>query len=267
VSPAPRQPGFFALFFSHLRGARTNNTQPKQTNLMKAKAIMFTIASLVAGIMPTDAAIAYVSNVWNGPGDMLHAYSNNALMNSGLVTIGYFPAEVTRFDIDTIPELYAKLSSFTVITSARPGSYSPTLYFAAPGYVDQLDVTRFGDPTPQGPLVTTGSPLLGRTLYSIVTDAPSLGVSTLMSEFALVQGRTIITETYGIQEYYASIGSLQDYAKSPSLPIIGTIGTFQGDVGLGEGLYYTLKMSYVPEPSTALLGALGVLGALGLRRR
>ena len=31
--------------------------------------------------------------------------------------------------------------------------------------------------------------------------------------------------------------------------------------------YRTLKMSYVPEPSTALLGALGVLGALGLRCR
>jgi hypothetical protein len=227
---------------------------------MKTKTMIFAFSSLVAGIMPSDAALAVVSNVINGPGDMLHAYSNNALMNSGLVTIGYFPAEVTRFDIDTIPELYAKLSSFTVITSARPGSESPSLGFAVPGYVDQLNFTKFG-----GLQVTTGNPLLGRTLYSIVTSAPSLGTSTPMSEFALVEAGTI-KDDIPLENYYYSIGPLA-YSASPP-PIIGTIGSYHGNLyPFDPGTWRTLKMSYVPEASTALLGVLGVFGALGLRRR
>jgi nitrate/nitrite transporter NarK len=85
-----------------------------------------------------------------------------------------------------------------------------------------------------------------------------------MSEFALVEAGTI-RDDFPMEHTYVPMGSFP-YSGSPP-PIIGTIGTFYGDTGLGEGAYYTLKMSYVPEPSTALLGALGVLGALGLRRR
>ena len=90
-----------------------------------------------------------------------------------------------------------------------------------------------------------------------------------MSEFALVESGTI-KDDVPIENYYYSIGPLGYSASPPSQlppPIIGTIGTFQGDPGAGPGTYRTLKMSYVPETSTALLGALGVLGALGLRRR
>lgn len=49
-------------------------------------------------------------------------------------------------------------------------------------------------------------------------------------------------------------------------PIIGTVGAFTGDAGAGPGIYQTLNMAVVPEPSTILLNALGLLGLLWQRR-
>jgi hypothetical protein len=223
---------------------------------MKTKTMIFAFSSLIAGMMPLNAAKVMVYNAFVGPGDTLYANFDNSLMaTSGLVTMGYFPASVTSFDIDTIPELLSKLSSYTLITSKVPGSYSDTIGLPAPGYAIQDIFTNIG-------VVTSGSPLLGRKMYSIVTSAPTLGAATLASEFALVEVGTI-KDDLPVENTYTSL----DPTNALFVPLIGTIGSFNGETTLGTGTFLTLKMSYVPEPSTALLGALGVLGALGLRRR
>ncbi len=48
----------------------------------------------------------------------------------------------------------------------------------------------------------------------------------------------------------------------------GGTGTFIGDANFagGEGSYNTLKLATVPEPSAAILGAIGALGLLRRRR-
>ncbi len=60
----------------------------------------------------------------------------------------------------------------------------------------------------------------------------------------------------------------KEYTINPSglIPLIGTLGIYNGDAGGGEGEYKTLKTTLIPEPSAALLGSLGVLVLLRRRR-
>jgi hypothetical protein len=215
---------------------------------MKIKTTLIALSSLLAGVVASNAAGIMVVNISAGPGDTLYATSTNTLMNSGMVTMGYFPSTITTADIDTLPELLLNLNSYTTITSARPGSPNTLLGSSNPGYVDQADFTSIGN-------ITGVNPLLGRMLYSIVTNGNTLTGNT---EYALL-----------------AIGAIKDdvpvenqYVSNPTglAPIIGTIGAFNGDAGAGPGTYGTLKMLAVPEASTALLGALGALGLLRRRR-
>jgi hypothetical protein len=222
---------------------------------MKMKTTLLAVTGLVASMVASNAALVIVSNVAAGPGDTLYATQTNSLMDGGLVTIGYFDASVTTADIDTIPELFSRLSGFTLLTSAAPGSMGFQFGAAIPGYADQENKTQIGT----GP-IAIGNPLLGRMLYSIVTSASSLGSATGTSQFALVPIGTITADGPPTETTYVS--------NPVNAPIIGTIGAFNGDAnfGGGEGAYNTLKMTSVPEASTALLGALGALGLLRRRR-
>jgi MYXO-CTERM domain-containing protein len=225
---------------------------------MKLKSILFAISGLALGVMSSNAATMIVSNVALGPGDTLYANRNNSLMNGGIVTMGYFPASVLLADIDTIQELYTQLNNFTVVTSAAPGTLSAQLQTSNPGYADQAAATSVGTVS-----VTNSSPLLGRQIYSIVTNFATLGQAasaplTDTSEFALV----------AIGAFGDDVPFENQYSSNPAgkAPIIGTLGAFNGDAGAGDGAYLTLRMDAVPEPSAALLGALGALGLLRRRR-
>jgi MYXO-CTERM domain-containing protein len=169
---------------------------------------------------------------------------------SGFVTIGYFAAGVNVADIDTIPELIAQLGTFTALQTATPNVSGAGTIFAGPGYVAE-DFSIY-------PLVTAISSLLGRSLYALASDATNLASVTSGSGFSLFFVDTIKEDSPVENQYTANPAGIS--------PIIGTLGTFTGDPGLGEGTYTTLKMSVVPEPSAALLGALGALGLLRRRR-
>lgn len=224
---------------------------------MNIKTALFASIGLFAGITATDGAGVIINNLVNGPithtweGDMLYANQDGTLMNGGLVTMGYFPSQVSAADVDTIGELLAHLATFTTITFAVPGSPNYALGTANPGYVDQPDFTTIG-------VIGHGHALRGRMLYSIITSAWSLGSASSSAQYALV-----------------AIGSLRvdeplenQYSSNPLglTPIIGTLGTFTGDAGAGSGIYQTLNMAVVPESSTTLLILLGILSLLWRRR-
>jgi|LakMenEpi03Aug12_release.lakeMendotaPanAssembly.Ray.scaffolds.fasta_scaffold177063_2 hypothetical protein len=220
---------------------------------MKNKIAILSALTLLSGSMNSNAASFIISNVVNGIGDTLYADASNNLMNGGIVTIGYFSAVIDVTDIDTIPELYAQLSNFTTVTSLAPGSYSTTLDGLYAGYAEQSEATSAGN-------ITVGNALLGRSIYSIITNASSLAAATAASQFALVLIGTIADDN-PVENTYS--------ANPVNAPIIGSIGSYTGNAsGLGtvEDTYVTLKMSAVPEPSAALLGAFGVLGLLRRRR-
>ncbi len=218
---------------------------------MKIKSTLLTLATMFVGVMSSNAATMIISNVTDGPGDTLYATSTNSLMNGGIVTMGYFAAGITQSQINTISGLVANLGSFTIVTSLAPGSPSSSLSASVPGYAQQDTPTSIGN-------ITGVNPLLGRTVYSIVTSAASLALATGSSEFALLNLGNI-TDDVPVE------GSFSADPKG-RVPVIGTIGTFTGDPGSGAGTYGTLKMAVVPEPSAALLGAIGALGLLRRRR-
>jgi hypothetical protein len=115
--------------------------------------------------------------------------------------------------------------------------------------------------------ISSSSALIGRSIYSIITDASSLASATSSNLFAVVKIGTISADELGDNTYTSNPAGLT--------PIIGSNDTFTGDLGLdfdgpggepglGTQTYTTLKL--VPEPTTTLLGAIGALALLRRRR-
>lgn len=220
---------------------------------MKLKKTLMIGLALVSGTLASNGAQMILNNVVGGPGDTLYATSTNTLMNGGVVAIGYF--NTSAINPTTIADLASNISNFIIVTSAVPGSNSDTLGGSFAGYLEQTSFTSVS-----GGLVTpsNNSALLNRNIYEIVTSASSLAAATGTSEFALLKIGTFQDDGALENQYFGD--------PAGKTPIIGTLGTFNGDAGGGPGTYNTLKMAVVPEPSAALLGAIGALGLLRRRR-
>lgn len=222
---------------------------------MKLKTLILAGFAMISGTLVSHGAQFIINNVAFGPGDYLFATSNNSLMNSGVVAFGYFnSSSITTADVDTIPELYGQLGNFITVTSGIPGSFSTTLGGSFPGYLEQTVFTN-------GPFVTPGGAndaLLNRPIYAIMSSAASLGSALATDEFGLYQVAIFLDDGGTENQYFAD--------PAGRAPIIGSNGTFIGDAGGGSGTYNTFQMAVVPEPSTLLLSALGVLALLRRKR-
>jgi MYXO-CTERM domain-containing protein len=226
---------------------------------MKLKTTILALSSLVLASVSSNAASMIVTNVSNGPGDTLYALNNNSLLDTGLVTMGYFIPGITQSQIDTIPELKAVLSTptnYITVTSSIPGAVGSGL---SAGYAS-------GTALDMGS-ITGSNALIGRTIYSIILNQGTLAdfvsnASSITNQVALVNIGLIKDD----------VPDLQLYSSNPQAPAVAVIGSFDTlDITddsnpLGNGTYSTLKMAVVPEPSAALLGALGALGFLRRRR-
>jgi hypothetical protein len=232
---------------------------------MKNKITLLTTSLLLSGSLVSNAAIFAISNVVTFTDDTLYA-DNNVPMTGGSVTIGYFGSTIVDTDIDTIDELVQLLGSFNVRSEATPGAVMGTFGFGSAGYADNFDTaTSFG-------LInnTTNTSLLTRSIYSIVTSASSLATATASDKFALVKIGTIGNDEVGELTYSSNPAGI--------VPLIGSVGSVTTDLGIafddgngnlvpiGTQTYSTLNLAAIPEPSTALLGALGALALLRRRR-
>jgi hypothetical protein len=209
--------------------------------------------------MSSSAATMFIQNPSNGPGDTLYALNNNTLMDGGIVTMGYFASSVNVGDISTIAGLVANLGSFTAITTVVPGSLSTSFGVAVPGYAEGSDAAGVAIP---GGSILVGNALMGRSVYQIVTNSATLSGATTANQFALIGFGTITGDDAGTQAITGNI------SIGGNVYLSGGAGTFNGDASFagGEGSYNTLKLAAVPEPSAALLGAIGALGLLRRRR-
>jgi hypothetical protein len=217
---------------------------------MKLKAVLFVSSMLLAGVTSSNAAQYQLLNLAGGPGvDTLWANADGSLMNgTGTVAIGYWAAGVTTADIDTIAELVPLLASFTSQQAAIPGI---STNFPAPGFLNE-------DPF-LGATITGVNTLIGKGIYVIATSAASLVAATTADAFSL----------FYVRDIQDDVPLEQTYTGNPATGtvIIGSIGSFDdaaNSLGVGAGVYSTLEL--VPEPSAALLGALGALGLLRRRR-
>jgi hypothetical protein len=213
---------------------------------MKLKFAILTSILGFTGI--SNGAIYNINNVVNGVGDTLYANSLNLLSTGTITTIGVFPAGFAL--TSSLTDKAVLLSNYTTLSSGLTGGPSSSLGGNPAGYAEY-------DPDDQANILT-GNALLGRSLYSFMGNASTLAGST---EFSLVLLGTILEDLPNENSYSSNPAGLT--------PIIGSLGTFNGDAGGGPGISTTLKtasLGAVPETSSALLGAIGALGLLRRRR-
>jgi hypothetical protein len=213
------------------------------------KSLLFSAVASLYVVCSASGANYAINNVVAGPGDVLYADAANAPLTGSIVTLGIF---TEGFDVQASVEandISALIDNFTIITSALTGNYSVSLGGNFAGYVEGGEV--------DGSLLIGSDPLIGVTLYSFVGNASTLEEST---SFALLNMYVFVDEEAGELDYSANP------LASPYSPLIGEYDSVTGDYGAGEGTYGTLKLAAIPEPSTALLGALGALGLLRRRR-
>jgi hypothetical protein len=197
---------------------------------MKLKPKLLVAATSAALILPASAALMQINNLVDGAGDTLYANNDNSLMSAGVVTIGYFPDGVNPKDI---PSLLANLGSFTVIDSQTAGItaiFGPE--FVVPGYAG----TATAQQVPGG-LVTGASPLLGRNIYSIFSNAASIAAATSDSQFGMVSLGVFLDDDPSENTYFSN--------PAGRTTIIGSFDTIdiEGDT------FYTLKMDVGGGPA------------------
>lgn len=202
----------------------------------------------VALLSQASAATYLVSNVVLGDGsaDALYQDVDDSLLNGSIVALGYFTGGTPSSSLNDIA---TTISSFTLQASALTGSNSDSLGGSFAGYVEAALVS--------GASITGSNALLGQSMYVFVGNAATLEASTAWA--------------------LASIGTIQDdvpveqqYTANPFgvTPLIGSVGSYTGNAsGFGTSTYNTLKLAAVPEPSAALLGAIGAVLLVVRRRR
>jgi hypothetical protein len=206
------------------------------------------VAALVAILSQANAATYVISNVVTGDtNDVLFENFDGTALNGGIVALGYF---ATTAPSSSLVDIQTTIANFTLQTSALTGTFSEDLEGSFAGYVQAGSFS--------GDSIISPSALIGQSMYMFVGNASTLESSTA---WALAAVKTIQSDVPFNQTYNANPNG------STILGDIGTFDTFTGDVGLGAGTYNTLKLAQaIPEPSAALLGAIGAMAILRRRR-
>jgi hypothetical protein len=212
---------------------------------MKLKSALAAATLVLVGATVSNAATFAISNLVDTTTDALFSDASGTPMVGGVATLGYFPAGVV---ISSLADLNINLGSFTLLSSATIGATAEALGSDYNGYAIATTGNDIG-------AVTAGNPLLGRTLYTIFGNGANLETSTL---FGAVNVGDIVDDVPVPSTYGGNPGG------AGSVVVVGSLRTFQGDIGFGTNSYSTVNL--VPEPSAALLGALGALGLLRRRR-
>ena len=216
---------------------------------MKTKLLF--AAAVLAMASVSNGATYLVSNVASGTSNdvLIETKATGALLNGGIVAIGWFTGGAPSSNLALIT---TTISNFNMQASVLAGSYSVDLGGSYAGYYQGSLVT--------GSTILTGNPLIGQGVYLFAGNASTLAAST---EYAIVKVGTYTAEDAAFPNQYTANASS---VLTPSNRVIGTLDSVGNPLG---GTSQSLKLDAVapiPEPSAALLGALGVLGLLRRRR-
>ena len=194
------------------------------------------VALVIAGFTAANAATITVTNLSAGTFAAVADAGGN-LLTSGIVTIGTYSSEPTGID--------------DVLDNYTPFAQSIGFFGAgAPGYFT-------GDINQNIPL---GSSLVGQNVYVVIGNGASLGASDNFLVWKATANDA--GNTYTADNPVGGPGTVTVLGDKGT-PLVGDFGTVY-DSPLGSQAGYT--MAGVPEPSIALLGALGVLGLIRRRR-
>lgn len=226
------------------------------------------ISSIIAlSCASTNAGVVSLTNTnLGGIGDIIIVNASDNFVNSGIAAAGYFTsgfnvagALATGLSTGDFTPL---ISNFTVLTSGDPmipGDATSVIGGGA-GLGQFFATVDYGTPG----LSTPGSPPLNSLLYAFLGNAATLLDS---SQFALLSSSLTIDSDAPTPDSNDLI--LADSVNGGNLTVLlGTPGLKDFDFGsvIGVAETPTLGLVAIPEPSSLLLGGLGMLALLRRKR-
>jgi hypothetical protein len=221
---------------------------------MKNKSIQFLLGVLLLPCI-SKAGTVIATDINNPSTDIVVASTTSVALSGTIVAVGWYN---TGFDVNAAVTAnnYASLSSasnFNVLVTTLTGETSNDFSSDIAGFyaTTQQD---YGTPTVD---------MLGKQLYVLFGNGATLAAAT--TQYALVR----FNDTIDADTPFADSNTLQLSGGSYSI-LAGTTGTAIVDLssigGSANESNTSLNLVAIPEPSTGLLGALGMVGLLRRRR-
>ena len=202
---------------------------------------------LAVALATMGSASAALYTVQTGTGATINGFANSAGVGlqgtGGSMSFGYF--NISDAQITTTTDFSTLLSSF--VSFAGPGT------FAIAGPIGQR-----GAVSVAGNQQVAGTAFDGKSIYAVVGNSSTLAGAT---ELAVLKTTSMFE-------------AAQDLIPTPAVVTLNTSGTLLFGTPLADLRTTTADSSVnvgfatapIPEPSAALLGALGALGLLRRRR-
>lgn len=258
-----------------------HNHSVKTPSNMKSIAKILSVGVAALGLTATVAQAQPVTVNWDSSFEGL-ALPGQTPLGAGVIEIGWLNAGTTEAMIDALfaSNDYAGVDSLlntvgTITFSiGSPNTFGNGLVFEGLTLVSDHIGDAAGFAAYKN--VTTGA--AGKQIFGWIRDSASFGSTTANAFIATGQlfGTANDTNTFGDFEANAAtdsfsitgsnvwVGSLNPVILGGGVDLNG--GSLADSTGLNGGSNVLVLAAAVPEPSTAVLGLLGLLG-LGLRRQ
>lgn len=206
---------------------------------MKAKLALAAFASLISFSQAATMSFTNLVNFDNTTNPIVNATGSLIANGTGFVATGYF-ASLSDIMVTASLDAAALGADFQVFNSGSFNSGNG-LYL-------------FGSNTNSNAAFNT------QAVYTVIGNGTSIATSTQL----LIAKHTT---TFQADPTVTNPAVLSNTAGSGNVLTLlkGNFGTFSADFGAGPSQAYSLSI-LIPEPSTALLGAVGALGLLRRRR-
>lgn len=220
------------------------------------------LACGIVSISPVFGGTVVATNISNPSTDIVVANMSSSALSGTIVAVGWYSAAYITTDLNNAlsSNNFASLSSnLNVLTSTLTGETSAD--FGDP--VTGPDIAGFYSTPGADYGAPDGTPPLGAQFYVLFGNASSLGGAN--TQYALVR----FNDTVDLDTPVQDSNSLQLSGGSYTI-LKGTTGTAIVNLspigGSATESNTSLNLVAIPEPSTALFGALGMVGLLRRRR-
>jgi hypothetical protein len=214
----------------------------------KMKKYLISLLASTSLFSSSFGAVFALNNIVNeDTTDWLLQNPDGSLADGGIVSIGYFTGGLSSPSLSSISSIIA---GYTTVHSVTSGSSFDILGPGVhPGY--------FESSVYDAGTITSPSTLISLPIYLFAGNNSTLATSTA---FALLQVGTIADDQPFPQTYVAGLDGGVLVAN------IGVEGSYTGPTVVTTGTFTTIQLAAIPEPSSAMLGALGALALLRRRR-
>lgn len=195
----------------------------------------------------SDAASITVTNFTDFPNTNAITNAAGTMLNNTFVGVGYF-SSLSDAQLQALnPTTFA-----SILTGGEFIQFASSIGWLGAGVYDGS----------ASAAINTGSSFIGKGIYTLIGNAATLAGSTQL----LIAKHT---GTFAQDAPLFSSTASLDQSSGNGTVLWGTTGAFNVDVGGGSSLpaYSTLAVGAVPEPSRAMLAAMGLFAGLVRRRR